>query len=80
MCNPPDGAGQFHVEQAAVLLWTARRADDRAAINRLPIDPSWDESGLRVELVRLQYRSGTVAHRRRSSKHSHKHNRRNNST
>jgi predicted RNase H-like nuclease len=49
--TPPPGAGQYHVVQAAGLLWTARRAVGRA-INRLPIDPSWDESGLRVELVR----------------------------
>lgn len=51
MRTPPAGAGQFHVVQAAGLLWTARRAVGRA-INRLPIDPEWDESGLRVELVR----------------------------
>lgn len=49
--TPPAGAGQYHIVQAAGLLWTARRAIGRA-INRLPIDPSWDESGLRVELVR----------------------------
>ena len=49
--TPPAGAGQYHVVQAAGLLWTARRAVGRA-INRLPVDPSWDENGLRVELVR----------------------------
>ncbi|MCU1401197.1 MAG: hypothetical protein JWN62_4306 [Acidimicrobiales bacterium] len=49
--TPPTGAGQFHVVQAAGLLWTARRAVGRA-ISRLPVDPSWDANGLRVELVR----------------------------
>ena len=49
--TPPDGAGQSHMVQAAGLLWTARRASGRA-INRLPIDPTWDTEGLRVELVR----------------------------
>jgi predicted RNase H-like nuclease len=48
---PPDGAGQVHVVQAAGLLWTARRAVGRA-ISRLPLDPTWDASGLRMELVR----------------------------
>jgi predicted RNase H-like nuclease len=47
----PAGAGQAHVVQAVGLLWTARRASGRA-INRLPIDPTWDTNGLRVELVR----------------------------
>jgi predicted RNase H-like nuclease len=49
--SPPPGAGQIHMLQAAGLLWTARRAAGRA-INRLPADPNWDESGLRMELVR----------------------------
>ncbi|MCU1394682.1 MAG: hypothetical protein JWM34_3110 [Ilumatobacteraceae bacterium] len=49
--TPPAGAGQYHVVQASGLLWTARRAIGRA-INRLPMDPSWDENGLRVEIVR----------------------------
>lgn len=48
---PPPGAGQIHLLQAAGLLWTARRAAGRA-INRLPADPTWDASGLRMELVR----------------------------
>ena len=48
---PPPGAGQIHLLQAAGLLWTARRAAGRA-INRLPMDPTWDTSGLRMELVR----------------------------
>ena len=49
--TPPDGAGQLHVVQAAGLLWTARRAVGRA-ISRLPLDPTWDGAGLRMELVR----------------------------
>lgn len=48
---PPKGAGFHHMLQAAALLWTARRAAGHA-INRLPVDPHWDEAGLRVELVR----------------------------
>ena len=48
---PPDGAGQLHLLQAAGLLWTARRAAGRA-VNRLPMDPTWDTTGLRMELVR----------------------------
>lgn len=49
--TPPAGAGQFHLLQAAGLLWTARRAAGRA-VNRLPADPNWDNAGLRMELVR----------------------------
>lgn len=48
---PPDGAGQVHMYEAAAMLWTARRASGRA-ITRLPMDPEWDEGGIRVELVR----------------------------
>lgn len=48
---PPAGAAQVHVVQAAGLLWTARRASGRA-ITRLPVDPNWDETGLRMELAR----------------------------
>jgi predicted RNase H-like nuclease len=48
---PPAGAGLIHVLQAAGLLWTARRAAGRA-MSRLPSEPVWDESGLRMELVR----------------------------
>jgi predicted RNase H-like nuclease len=47
----PKGAARHHVIQAAGLLWTARRAVGRA-INRLPVDPTWDTNGLRVEVVR----------------------------
>jgi predicted RNase H-like nuclease len=48
---PPDGAGLVHMFEAAAMLWTARRASGRA-ISRLPLDPEWDEAGIRVELVR----------------------------
>jgi predicted RNase H-like nuclease len=49
--TPPSGAAQFHVVQAAGLLWTARRAAGRG-MNRLPADPNWDSAGIRMELVR----------------------------
>ena len=48
---PPAGAGQYHVLQATGLLWTARRAAGRA-MTRLPMEPTWDTTGLRMELVR----------------------------
>lgn len=48
---PPEGAGQVHMYEAAAMLWTARRASGRA-ISRLPMDPEWDEGGIRIELVR----------------------------
>lgn len=48
---PPVGAGLTHMYEAAAMLWTARRASGRA-IARLPQEPEWDESGIRVELVR----------------------------
>lgn len=48
---PPEGAGQIHMFEAAAMLWTARRASGRA-ISRVPLDPEWDEAGIRVELVR----------------------------
>ena len=49
--TPPDGAAGVHVLQAAALLFTARRASGRA-ISRMPIDPTWDEVGMRMEIVR----------------------------
>lgn len=49
--TPPAGSAQFHLVNATGLLWTARRACGRA-MNRLPADPEWDSSGLRMELVR----------------------------
>lgn len=48
---PPPGAGLVHLVQAAGLLWTARRAAGRA-MHRLPLDPEWDSTGMRMELVR----------------------------
>jgi len=48
---PPPGAAQVHVLQAVGLLWTARRAAARAIL-RLPLDPTWDTQGIRMELVR----------------------------
>jgi predicted RNase H-like nuclease len=51
VATPPAGAGQIHLLQCAGLLWTARRAAGRA-VNRLPMDPNWDTTGLRMELVR----------------------------
>jgi predicted RNase H-like nuclease len=48
---PPQGAGVVHMYESAAMLWTARRASGRA-INRVPMDPEWDESGIRIELVR----------------------------
>jgi predicted RNase H-like nuclease len=49
--TPPPGAGQVHLLQATALVWTARRAAGRA-MNRLPQDPGWDSSGMRMEIVR----------------------------
>jgi hypothetical protein len=37
--------------ESAAMLWTARRASGRA-ISRLPMDPEWDDGGIRIELVR----------------------------
>jgi predicted RNase H-like nuclease len=37
--------------EATGLLWTARRAAGRA-MQRLPLDPNWDSTGMRMELVR----------------------------
>ena len=48
---PPPGAGAVHMLRAAALLWTARRASGRA-ISRFPLDPTWDDEGMRVEIVR----------------------------
>jgi predicted RNase H-like nuclease len=44
-------ASLAHLIDAAAFVWTARRIAARAAI-RLPIDPEWDELGLRMEIVR----------------------------
>jgi predicted RNase H-like nuclease len=40
-----------HMLDVAALMWTARRIFARAGI-RLPLDPEWDESGLRMEFMR----------------------------
>jgi predicted RNase H-like nuclease len=47
----PAGAMEYHVLDAAALLWTARRIAGRA-ITRYPADPEWDDAGLRMEFVR----------------------------
>lgn len=49
--TPPEGAGQVHLYEGAAMLWTGRRASGRA-ISRLPLDPEWDDGGIRIELVR----------------------------
>jgi predicted RNase H-like nuclease len=49
--TPPPGSAQVHLVQATGLLWTARRAAGRA-MQRLPMDPGWDTTGMRMELVR----------------------------
>jgi predicted RNase H-like nuclease len=45
------GASSSHLLDAAALLWTARRIFAKSAI-RIPVDPEWDEQGLRMEFVR----------------------------
>jgi predicted RNase H-like nuclease len=45
------GVRPFHLVDAAVFMWTARRIFNRAAI-RIPADPEWDEQGLRMEIFR----------------------------
>jgi predicted RNase H-like nuclease len=47
----PAGARLEHVLDASADLWTARRISARA-LHRLPEDPEWDDTGLRMELVR----------------------------
>ena len=49
--TPPDGAAGVHLLQVAALLFTARRASGRA-VSRMPIDPTWDDVGMRMEIVR----------------------------
>jgi predicted RNase H-like nuclease len=46
-----DGVPAAHLLDVAALLWTARRIFARAG-TRLPVDPEWDEDGLRMEFVR----------------------------
>lgn len=40
-----------HMLDVAAFMWTARRIFARAGV-RIPRDPQWDESGLRMEIVR----------------------------
>ncbi len=49
--TPPVGAAGVHLLQAAALLFTARRGSGRA-MSRMPIDPTWDDTGMRMEIVR----------------------------
>jgi predicted RNase H-like nuclease len=45
------GVRLTHLTDAAVTLWTARRIVARA-VSRVPLDPQWDDNGLRMEIVR----------------------------
>ena len=45
------GVPNAHRLDVAAMLWTARRIFAKGA-TRIPEDPQWDESGLRMELVR----------------------------
>jgi predicted RNase H-like nuclease len=45
------GASMSHLIDAAAFLWTARRIFLHAAV-RIPADPEWDETGLRMEIFR----------------------------
>jgi predicted RNase H-like nuclease len=47
----PRGTRQWHVTDAAAVMWTARRIAAKA-VNRLPEDPEWNADGLRMEFVR----------------------------
>ena len=49
--EPVPGARIEHVLDACADLWTARRIVARA-LQRLPEDPEWDDTGLRMEIVR----------------------------
>ena len=49
--NPVEGARIEHALDAAACLWTARRIASKAVV-RLPLDPEWDDLGLRMEYVR----------------------------
>jgi predicted RNase H-like nuclease len=40
-----------HLLDVAALMWTARRIFARASV-RVPLDPQWDENGLRMEIMR----------------------------
>jgi predicted RNase H-like nuclease len=43
--------GRHHLLDVAACLWTARRIASRA-VSRLPEEGEWDESGLRMEILR----------------------------
>ena len=45
------GVRPWQLIDAAACLWTTRRIASRA-MTRIPEDPEWDETGLRMELVR----------------------------
>lgn len=45
------GVPTSHLLDVAALVWTARRILSRAGV-RIPIDPEWDEQGLRMEIIR----------------------------
>jgi predicted RNase H-like nuclease len=45
------GASMSHLIDAAAFLWTSRRIFLHAAV-RIPADPEWDETGLRMEIFR----------------------------
>lgn len=45
------GVGFRHLVEAAALLWTARRISGRV-LSRMPVDPEWNDYGLRMEFVR----------------------------
>jgi len=45
------GATPSHLLDVAAILWTARRIFAKAAL-RIPVDPEWDEQGLRMEIAR----------------------------
>ncbi|MDQ1698294.1 MAG: hypothetical protein QOG34_157 [Frankiaceae bacterium] len=45
------GVRKSHLIDGAVTLWTARRIVARA-VTRVPLDPEWDDNGLRMEIVR----------------------------
>ena len=45
------GASPSHLLDAAAIMWTARRIFAKAGV-RVPMDPEWDEQGLRMEILR----------------------------
>ena len=45
-----EGVREHHLIDAAVLVWSARRAFTHTA-RRLPFEPEWDSEGLRMEFV-----------------------------